>query len=164
MNRNGTLVPNSGDRYDGMVRAGDGVPESELIRVPNGNSPAVLAVPAGAPRGFYGTQHLFAPRFSFAWTPTGDADTAVRGGIGLFYDRPEGNLLFGGANNGPVNNPPYTASSQYENGNISAPGGGTNSFSGADALVGGANGSTGSIRRSVERSVSDLMRISVRTS
>src|SRR5712691_1481123 len=125
VNRNGTLVPNSGDRYDGMVRAGDGVPESELIRVPNGNSPAVLAVPAGAPRGFYGTKNLFAPRFSFAWTPTGNADTAVRGGIGLFYDRPEGNLLFGGANNGPVNNPPYTASSQYENGNISAPGGGT---------------------------------------
>jgi hypothetical protein len=124
VNRNGTLVPSSGDRYNGMVRAGDGVPEGELVRVPNGNSPAVLAVPAGAPRGFYGTKNLFAPRFSFAWTPTGNADTAVRGGIGLFYDRPEGNLLFGGANNGPVNNPPYNLSSQYENGNIAAPGGG----------------------------------------
>jgi hypothetical protein len=125
VNRNGTLVPNSGDPYDGLVRAGDGVPESELIRVPNGNSPAVLAVPAGAPRGFYGTQHLFAPRLSFAWTPTGNASTAVRGGVGLFYDRPEGNLLFGGANNGPVNNAPYTRSNQYENGNLSAPGGGS---------------------------------------
>ena len=125
VNRNGTFVPNSGDRYNGMVRAGDGVPESELIRVPNGNSPAVLAVPAGAPRGFYDTKNLFAPRFSFAWTPTGNADTAVRGGIGLFYDRPEGNLLFGGANNGPVNNPPYTASAQYENGNLASPGGGS---------------------------------------
>ena len=125
VNRNGTLVPNSGDPYDGMIRAGEGVPQSELMRVPNGNSPVVLAVPAGAPRGFYDSQHLFAPRFSFAWTPTGNADTAVRGGIGLFYDRPEGNLLFGGANNGPVNNPPYSASAQYENGNLSAPGGGS---------------------------------------
>jgi hypothetical protein len=125
VNRNGTLVPNSGDPYNGIVRAGDGVPESELARVPNGNSPTVLRVPAGAPRGFYATQHLFAPRFSFAWTPAGDSRTAVRGGVGLFYDRPEGNLLFGGASNGPVNNPPYTASAQYENGNLSAPGGGS---------------------------------------
>src|SRR5262249_19102523 len=39
---------------------------------------------------------------------------------GLFYDRPEGNLYF------PlVNNPPYSLSSQYANGNLSAPGGGT---------------------------------------
>jgi hypothetical protein len=124
VNRNGTLVPGSGDRYNGMVRAGDGVPESEQFRVPNATDPAVLAVPAGAPRGFYPSQHLFAPRLSFAWTPTGAADTAVRGGVGLFYDRPEGNLLFGGGGNGPVNSPPYVLSSQYENGNLSAPGGG----------------------------------------
>jgi hypothetical protein len=50
---------------------------------------------------------------------------AVRGGVGLFYDRPEGNLLFGGGGNGPVNSPPYVVSSQCENGNLSAPGGGT---------------------------------------
>jgi hypothetical protein len=124
VNRNGTLVPGSGDRYNGMVRAGEGVPEDELFRVPNGNAPDVLAVPAGAPRGFYDSQHLLAPRFSFSWTPSSTADTAVRGGVGLFYDRPEGNLLFGGGGNGPVNSPPYVLSSQYENGNLSAPGGG----------------------------------------
>ena len=72
---------------------------------PNGNSPAVLAVPAGAPRGFYPNRHLFAPRFSFAWTPTGSSEMAVRGGVGLFYDRPEGNLLFGGGGNGPRQQP-----------------------------------------------------------
>ena len=74
VNRNGTLVPGSGDRYNGMVRAGDGVPAEELFRVPNGDDPAVLAVPAGAPRGFYRTAHLFAPRLSFAWTPTGSGE------------------------------------------------------------------------------------------
>jgi hypothetical protein len=124
VNRNGTLVPNSGNPYNGMIRVGDGVPESELGRVPNGNDPSVLAVPAGAPRGLYDSRHLFAPRFSFAWTPTGEGDTAIRGGIGLFYDRPEGNLLFGGTGNGPVNSPPYVLSSEYENGNLASPGGG----------------------------------------
>jgi len=124
VNRNGTLVPGSGDRYNGIVRAGDGVPEDELFRVPNGDDPEVLAVPAGAPRGFYENRHQLAPRFSFAWTPTGSADLAVRGGVGLFFDRPEGNLLFGGGGNGPVNTPPYVQSSQFENGNLSAPGGG----------------------------------------
>jgi hypothetical protein len=124
VNRNGTLVPGSGDRYNGMVRAGDGVPAEELFRVPNGDDPDVLAVPAGAPRGFYPTRHLFAPRFSFAWTPGSSGEMAVRGGVGLFYDRPEGNLLFGGGGNGPVNSPPYVLSSQYENGNLAAPGGG----------------------------------------
>ena len=53
VNRNGTLVPGSGDRFNGMIRAGDGVPEAELGRVPNGHGPLVLSVPAGAPRGFY---------------------------------------------------------------------------------------------------------------
>ncbi len=124
VNRNGTLVPGSGDRYNGMVRAGEGVPEEEQFRVPNATDPQVLAVPAGAPRGFYASQHLFAPRLSFAWTPTGSSDMAVRGGLGLFYDRPEGNLLFGGGGNGPVNSPPYVLSAQYENGNLAAPGGG----------------------------------------
>src|SRR5262249_20291157 len=50
-----------GNRLNGIVRAGDGVPASELGRVPNGNSPAVLAVPAGAPRGLYHNQSLWAP-------------------------------------------------------------------------------------------------------
>ena len=117
---NGTLVAGSGDRFNGMVRAGDGVPSNELSRIPNGNDPNVTAVPAGAPRGFYQAQGNVGPRFSGAWNPDGSGRTSVRAGIGLFFDRPEGNLYF------PlVNNPPYSLSSQYENGNLAAPGGGT---------------------------------------
>jgi hypothetical protein len=125
VNRNGTLVPNSGDPYDGLVRAGEGIPQDELFRVPTGTSPLALAVPSGAPRGFYPNRNEIGPRFSVARTPTGTSDLAVRGGVGLFFDRPEGNLLFGGASNGPVNNAPYVLSAQYENGNLAAPGGGS---------------------------------------
>jgi hypothetical protein len=125
VNRNGTLVPNSGNPYNGLIRAGDGVPDDELFRVPTGANALTLAVPSGAPRGFYDNQQLFGPRFSFAWTPKPDASMAIRGGVGLYYDRPEGNFLFGGGGNGPVNSPPYVQSSQFENGNLAAPGGGS---------------------------------------
>ncbi len=120
---NGTLIAGSGNPFTGIVRAGDGVPAEELGRVPIGNSPAVLAVPAGAPRGFYDTQHLFGPRFSFAWAPGGRGNTALRGGVGLYFDRPEGNLYFGGTN-GLINSPPFVESRQYENGNLASPAGG----------------------------------------
>jgi len=117
---NGTVVANSGNRFNGMVRPCGGVPDEELDRVPNGRDPSVLAVPATAPCGFYDSALNLAPRLSAAWNPDGKGRTSIRAGVGLFYDRPEGNLYF------PlVNNPPYSLSAQYQNGNLSAPSGGT---------------------------------------
>ncbi len=115
----GIIVPGSGDRYNGLIRGGDGVPADELSRL-SGLSTADLAlIPAGAPRGLYDTQTLFAPRFSFAYTPFSGNDTVIRGGFGIFYDKPEGNIIFP-----MVNYAPWIESVSLENGNLSNPAGG----------------------------------------
>ncbi len=115
-NGNSIDTTKGGNRLNGLVRAGAGVPADQLVRVPNGNSPSVLAVPAGAPRGFYDVEHLFAPRFGFSYSPFKDDRTAIRGGIGLFYDKPEGNIIFS-----QLNIPPFIQSSTFQNGNLSNP-------------------------------------------
>lgn len=109
-----------GNRFNGLVRPGSGVPSDQLNRVPNGNSPQVLAVPAGAPRGFYNAENLFAPRFGFSFAPFRSDRTAIRGGIGIFYDKPEGNIIF------PLlNTPPFPQVAAFQNGNLANPSGGS---------------------------------------
>lgn len=68
----GLIVPNSGNRFNGLVRAGAGVPADEAGRVPGANSPKAQSVPTGAPRGLYPVRNLFAPHLGFAWSPLGD--------------------------------------------------------------------------------------------
>ena len=116
----GTIdLTKGGNRFNGLVRAGDGIPADERGRV--SVSDAVLAtIPTGATRGFYQAKNKIAPRFSFSYAPFGDDKTVIRGGFGMFYDKVEGNLIFS-----QVNLPPFVSTPNFDNGNLSNPSGGT---------------------------------------
>jgi hypothetical protein len=120
MNTNGTIVAGSGNRFNGLIVGGDGIPDDEAGRVNVITGGDFDRIPSGAERGLYAGEHLVMPRLSFAWTPDASGRTSVRGGLGVFYDRPEGNIIYSS-----LNIPPFTQISQYENGNLASPSGGT---------------------------------------
>ncbi|MBS1858962.1 MAG: TonB-dependent receptor [Acidobacteria bacterium] len=112
----GRVVPNSGNRYNGLIRAGDGIPSNEAGRVPGSDSALFQQIPAGAPRGFFNSQNVFSPRIGIAWNVA--PKTVIRTGFGIFYNRPQGNMIFS-----QVNVPPILQVSQFENGNLGNPAG-----------------------------------------
>jgi hypothetical protein len=113
LNRDGTVASVGSNRYTGLIRGGDEVPEDQTDRVTIDPTAGAL-VATGGPRGLYKTSHLFMPRFSGAYTLR---DTwIIRGGVGLFYDKPEGNVIFS-----QVNLPPFVPSVSVENGNLANP-------------------------------------------
>lgn len=113
------IVGPGANRFNGLVRPGN-VPLEYQSSVISATSPNVLSVPTNAPRGFYKAHNHFMPRVGFAYSPSDDAKTSIRGGFGVFYDRIEGNIIF------PLeNNPPFVDSASFENGNIANITGGT---------------------------------------
>jgi hypothetical protein len=116
MTTSGTLIPGSGNPYNGLIRVGE-VPSSQQGRVPGSTSTFFQSIPAGTQRGGYRSANTFGPRFGFAYSF--DEKTVVRGGFGMFYNRPEGNITFS-----QVNLPPILALTEFDNGNLSNPAGG----------------------------------------
>ncbi|MGH9667700.1 MAG: hypothetical protein ACRD9L_25060, partial [Bryobacteraceae bacterium] len=80
-----TIIPGTGDPYNGLVLPGSGFPDSAKGRVPAASDPAVQALFHGLPSGFNPLRTTnFQPRLSFAWDIFGNSKMALRGGWGQF--------------------------------------------------------------------------------
>ena len=81
----GSIIPGSGNFFNGMIEEGS----------------------AGLPKGAIDGTINLAPRVGFSWDVTGDGETAVRGGFGVFHERfRQNNLNFDGLGNPPLSYTP----------------------------------------------------------
>jgi carboxypeptidase family protein len=76
----GTIVPNSGETLNGLFLSGEGIVDTTYT---------------------YPLLRL-APRFGMAYDVSGTARLVLRGGGGLFYDRPNGNDIYAQVTNPPA--------------------------------------------------------------
>ena len=76
----GTPIPNTGNPPNGIRQAGDGISKYNYVW------PTLV----------------FGPRFGVAYDLTGNQSFMLRGGDGLFYDRPDGNTVFSIPGNPPI--------------------------------------------------------------
>ncbi|MFN7931279.1 MAG: TonB-dependent receptor [Blastocatellia bacterium] len=77
----GSIISGSGDPFNGMVEEGKGIPLGGVTHRLN----------------------QLSPRFGFAWDVFGNGKTAVRGGIGTFFERQrQNNTYFDGLGNPPL--------------------------------------------------------------
>ena len=76
----GTLIPGSGNASNGLFLSGQGIADTTYTW------PALRV----------------APRFGFAYDVTGKQNVVVRGGAGLFFDRPSGNAIYAQVQNPPT--------------------------------------------------------------
>ncbi len=116
--RTGSVIPNSGNIYNGLVLGGEGFPQDAIDRFPVvTKDPAVLGLFHGLPKGTANTYwNTWQPRIGFAYDLTGRQSTILRGGYGIFYERIEGNFIFSA-----VNNPPFIQQALIYNGSVENP-------------------------------------------
>ena len=102
----GTPIPGTGNALNGIIQAGNGIAKT------NYKWPALVV----------------GPRFGLAYDVTGKSDWVIRGGFGLFYDRPDGNTVFS-----IPGNPPVATATDLRNGHLSTLGQGARPAAGAGA-------------------------------
>ncbi len=103
----GTVVPNSGNLTNGIRQAGDGIADTSYTW------PKLAA----------------APRFGMAYDLLGNQTLILRGGGGLYFDRPDGNTVFS-----IPGNPPISTSQDLRNGQLQTLGTGLSTV-GVPALI-----------------------------
>jgi outer membrane receptor protein involved in Fe transport len=103
----GTPIPGSGNLDNGIRRAGDGI----------------------AKTGYLWPNLVVGPRFGAAYDLTGTQKVILRGGGGLFYDRPDGNTVFS-----IPGNPPIATAQDLRNGQLQTIGSGLSTV-GVPSLV-----------------------------
>jgi hypothetical protein len=100
LNAAGSVIPGTGDPLNGIIVAGQNSPHDRAIYQLDKNN--------------------FQPRFGFAWDVLSDSRTVVRGGYGIYYDQPLVGIFLQNA----FVNPPFVASPQVLNAQLSNPGAG----------------------------------------
>ncbi len=93
----GTPIPGTGNALNGIVAAGHGISKTDYTW------PALVV----------------GPRFGLAYDVTGRSNWVIRGGFGVFYDRPDGNTVFS-----IPGNPPAATDTDLFNGNLATLGSG----------------------------------------
>jgi hypothetical protein len=89
----GTPVPNTGNPLNGILQAGNGISKY----------------------GYTWPALVVGPRFGFAYDLTGTQKLILRGGGGIFYDRPDGNTVFSIPGNPPIATSTDVRSGQLQN-------------------------------------------------
>ena len=100
---NGNIVPGTGLLRNGLLVNG-----------------IAIAAENGVPRGLYDADRdNIAPRVGFTWDPTKSGNFALRGGFGVFYDRPVTN-----SSRDQGSSPPFVRTVVLSNGSVDDPSGG----------------------------------------
>ena len=103
-----------GFRYEDFFNPSDATGKvCEMAFPVKGSLPTQIANGVMTCRGnmFNGTMNTWSPRIGFAWDPTKEGKMSVRGGIGIFYDRPSDQL----DNNYYTNTPQFAVGGAFSN-------------------------------------------------